>query len=410
MDQVKMIFAILHKQLFWVICGIVTITATGAWYVSAASLAEEEKKNSSQANSIFNGAKNLAGGKGAIPNDVTAVEMDKRVAAHMKSVRDAWEVQFEDQKHVLVWPTDLSETLRERVEPLRPIETAVPYEPGKPDILPPSTRELYRDFIDPHIPKLADRIRAKWLAKGARPLADGEVEPVYIVEWSQSDQAQIQARLTNYADKKSRIPTTLEILYTQEDLWIYQALLDIVQRTNGDVSHSRSAKIKAIDYIRIGRDVIPSSGQIERLDRGKGAAKKKRLAGSKDPAGGRYVTENYTPMTGEMLRNGGYAVAKRMPVQLGFLMDQREIDTLLVECGNSPLPVEVQQVRINVHKKVKDNGKTFDRPVEIFGIIYIYNEPDDATLSPAGDDSTGEGTPPADGAPAGNPDGGEPAP
>src|SRR4029079_12275413 len=41
------------------------------------------------------------------------------------------------------------------------------------------------------------------------------------------------------------------------------------------------------------------------------------------------------------------AVAKRMPVRMQFTMDQRKLTTLLAECGNSKLPVEVRQVRIN---------------------------------------------------------------
>src|SRR5205823_6321603 len=41
------------------------------------------------------------------------------------------------------------------------------------------------------------------------------------------------------------------------------------------------------------------------------------------------------------------AVAKRMPVRMHFTMDQRKLTTLLAECGNSKLPVEVRQVRIN---------------------------------------------------------------
>jgi hypothetical protein len=41
------------------------------------------------------------------------------------------------------------------------------------------------------------------------------------------------------------------------------------------------------------------------------------------------------------------AVAKRVPVRLVFKMDQRRVATLLAECGNSKLPVEVKQVRVN---------------------------------------------------------------
>ena len=41
------------------------------------------------------------------------------------------------------------------------------------------------------------------------------------------------------------------------------------------------------------------------------------------------------------------AVAKRMPVRIRVAIDQRKLNVLLAQCGNSKLPVEVRQVRIN---------------------------------------------------------------
>ena len=76
-----------------------------------------------------------------------------------------------------------------------------------------------------------------------------------------------------------------------------------------------------------------------------------------------------------------------MPVFLRLVMDQRELPDLLTECANSKLPVEVKQLRVNAGKSSRDGAKasdkqatvkaeiTYDVPVELLGVIYIYNKP-----------------------------------
>jgi hypothetical protein len=94
-----------------------------------------------------------------------------------------------------------------------------------------------------------------------------------------------------------------------------------------------------------------------------------------------------------------------MPVFMELIVDEREIPKLLVECANSPLPVEVNQLRVNPTKGTEtktpipgqDIGagarSSYDVPVEICGIIYIYNPPDTAKLgtgaAPAADAQAG---------------------
>ena len=147
-----------------------------------------------------------------------------------------------------------------------------------------------------------------------------------------------------------------------------------------------------------------------------------------DPAHGRYVNKDYEPLSGQEVRadfasEPYLAVAKRIPVRMRFMMDQRQINRLLVECSNSPLTVEIRQIRLNrppaeggtsarpatTSSRFGQNksyggsnvgGLTptqlavmsgadndpevadfpFDRPVEIFGIVYIFNPVNDEQL------------------------------
>jgi hypothetical protein len=173
-----------------------------------------------------------------------------------------------------------------------------------------------------------------------------------------------------------------------------------------------------------------------------------------DPADYRYVDRNYAPLTAAKLRGAAtsknpdeayLAVAKRMPVRMSLVMDQRKLNTFLVECGNSPLTVEVRQVRFNKTGSAGGDGGNsmtgpgpdggspgtfgggirptgpgamspfsggpsgensrdlnphpWDRPVEIYGIVYIYNPPDPEKLKLATTGSPGP-TSPAPAAPA----------
>lgn len=145
-----------------------------------------------------------------------------------------------------------------------------------------------------------------------------------------------------------------------------------------------------------------------------------------DPAENRYVNNEYEPIAAADLRsamasssseNAFLNVAKRLPVKLTVKMDQRKLPQLLTACGNARLMVEVRQVRINVKGGPKGGSAggmgmeglgipspassgfgelgsgmemggmgsgrigqaedyPFDLPIDVYGVIYIYNPPD----------------------------------
>ena len=75
-----------------------------------------------------------------------------------------------------------------------------------------------------------------------------------------------------------------------------------------------------------------------------------------DPANYRYVDNEYHPLPAQRVREAMRAgtpedaflvVAKRMPIRLRLIVDQRKLHRLLAEFGNSALPVEIRQVRVN---------------------------------------------------------------
>ena len=87
---------------------------------------------------------------------------------------------------------------------------------------------------------------------------------------------------------------------------------------------------------------------------------------SLDPAEGRYVDNQYQALKAETLRSAlrsdttadaFLVVAKRMPVRMRLVVDERKLPRLLAQFGNAFLPVEVRQVRIN---RGKEAGGSYD--------------------------------------------------
>ncbi len=221
-------------------------------------------------------------------------------------------------------------------------------------------------------------------------------------------------------------PTTKELLYVQENLWVYHALLDIIARVNETATGHYNAKIKDINMLAIARHAAqefqaasapgkiylpaaqsgastPAAQPLSTSLGGKGTASNAALLAVQDE--GRYVDAKGQPLAAGAAAPPEF---KRMPIYLQVMMDQREVSLLLAECANSPLPVEVHQVRINPASLSKKNklgvfgGKRgaasnpgqdgggdqdlnpYDMPVEVFGIIYIYNRPNRAKLDVIG--------------------------
>jgi len=266
-----------------------------------------------------------------------------------------------------------------------------------------------------------------------------------VVTWSVQNQGEFEARLVlPYEDVP---PTTRAILYAQEDLWVLESLVDMIKKTNGDAMTRSQAAIKEIRYIKIGKEVLPPSavgfsvirpaplageggeggeGGAEGGASGDAAVSGDLGGGEPPPASGdaalqtapvdpveqivkmRYYDEKYEPIADLETLKANAAVAKRIPVRLMVLIDQRRINKLLVEAANAPLTFEVRQLRFNptdtgagafggmVSRAEGPSGllggqasrvrtltdyQSFDRWVELFGIIYIFNPVNEALLN-----------------------------
>jgi len=285
-----------------------------------------------------------------------------------------------------------------------------------------------------------------------------------IVFWDPEDQKQIVLTHFHWPE---RAPKLFEILYAHEDYKILEALLNVIAQTNGPVAARHNAVITDIRSLKIGKRVLQDGtggrfGAIALPEQGAGTGpgglgEGGGLQGAPTPAplstpgsnaggvmqpggegvpgvegegGGlgeseasalqnRYVDKNYLPLPASKLKEIAeqqsapddiyLAIAKRMPVLIHLVMDERKIPELLINCANYSIPIEVRQVRVSQDPAragqlaldfasegssgssgYRDGGRNFSPSggntsssvsathdykvhVQIYGIVYIYN-------------------------------------
>jgi hypothetical protein len=266
-------------------------------------------------------------------------------------------------------------------------------------------RSHYNNYIRDHFPKLPKIVGALETPEGESGGFDGGFdvrafldrnrnrgggndrnenavvdEPEFIVVWA--DQEQVRNQLY-----PSQTPTAKRIWKTQEDLWVYEALLTIIANTNNAANADRfsNAAIRVIESLEVGRSAAEASrgrGRIDTVSGPPAAGGEPMGEGGYDPSmtadvarGGGEMSGGMDGMTGRTIEgeandaelfNNRYVSAdgapiadpgdgsasfgaefKRLPVRMRLWMDQRWLPHLIAECANAPLQVEVQEVRVN---------------------------------------------------------------
>jgi hypothetical protein len=441
MDKFKVFLATALKHVFWIVCGVVVAVSVASWYLARSSLQKQVATNLASIEKDYGTVKTVKD-KTNHPNEFSQKGMDQLNKGVLESVLNAWEAQFTQQTNLLRWPSELGEDFVTTVRTLLPIELKVDYDAAKTPPTPLGQelkvdfRQRYANYVERLLPRLADVIGAKWSAKAAttgmmsgmgdmyapdmsatsptpEATAPRRGEKPQIVFWSTGDQGQLMGNHFNWSKQRDSAPTTLQLLYAQEDLWVLTALMNVIKTANGDAESRHEAVVKTIESILIGRQASGRAGQVMLFRGGAPGGEMNMMPGygpgaasppgmmpatsaesatpgagpaspgptmpgpmpgtmpssgpgmegmpgmarmSLDPADRRYVGMDYLPLPAETLRSAMksekpedayYVVAKRMPVRMRLIVDQRKLHRFLTACGNCPLPVEVRQLRVN---------------------------------------------------------------
>ncbi|MDA8967966.1 hypothetical protein N9F76_01595, partial [bacterium] len=411
MDQLKTQLAVIGKHGFWISSVLVLLVSLGCWYWSTTTLQKENESQTSMINSNITSVKSVQDDLHKIPNDLSHQEMEKLISKRRGEVLKSWEKLYDRQKDILVWPTNtfndrfLNEFIKKDGTVKLPFEHYVKFPTEDKDELATTLRRQYANYISNTLPKLAAVAGTEWTADfdqksglgmgmemggaegrtGIGPNSGIEVdvtgastEP--LVKWSSTSQSAVLGDLFPW---RPETPKTLEIYYSQENLWILRQLLEIISDVNGDAEQSYQAKIHEIVQIAIGKSVSTTPGNISKpgetagadggmgmgmegmpdMDMGMGDMGDMGGMGGgpggstdvKDPAENRYLNVKNEPIAGATLRNAlesnqpndaSLAVAKRVPVMMKLNMNQTAVHELVALCGSADLMVEVHQVRV----------------------------------------------------------------
>jgi hypothetical protein len=176
-------------------------------------------------------------------------------------------------------------------------------------------------------------------------------------------------------------PTSAQIWIAQEDIWVYNSLIHIVRNINDRVKATgpHNAAIKRIQSMLIGKDasqIVRNPNILMPLGPLTGGGMAGDMMGdgmissdssSSMSSDGSMMGDGMSaaPMTEEdifkYLKRNRYvdlemkplgeddappmAEVNIMPVCLDLIVDQRRVSEILVECANSPMPIDVKLVR-----------------------------------------------------------------
>ncbi len=285
---------------------------------------------------------------------VPAAEMGQKVRRLSKLREDgfrAWATLFEDQREKNPWPAELGQDFLTLINSI-----------DEDDEIPARYRERYLNFVEAYPDDLFNVV-------DLRRTDESTGETAGIVEWDVSDRRRIQDQL----DWDS-IPTTRQVRLTQEDLWVYKALLSAIAAANKGAASRRDASVMAIRTLRIGRDaLVGKPAGVERA--GQATPKEERYGG---PLDGRYADADGKPLAADA--EPPFAEFKMLPLRAVLVADQRKIAGLLVAFANASLPVEVRRVRLFKaaagEEDLPEEYGPYTASLEIEGVVYIINPPD----------------------------------
>ena len=433
MDKLKFAKEAFKKYHFWVLCVVVLAMAMTAWGYAANDQDKRFEDRKRELDSAFDKVGSVSR-RPDHPNPKLIDAVKQQTQDLKKTVFEAWKILYEDQQNKNKLPENLSEGFKKAFMALGE---------GEKDKLEREHLWEYQGFVPKYVNELEtsiDRrkpdeertdgtggdevgagrpggavgaVEANVAARGgpAREGADQDEqeEETGKVIW---ENPEIRKISDNWG---GRTPTTAEVRLAQEDFWVYEALIRIINKVNETATSHSGAGVKQIFALQIGKDAAgawsdPGASVVLAPTAGDGGSPT-----SSSPIEARYVDDEGEALGGS--ESSPYAEFNMMPICMRLMIDQKKLSKLLAECANSSMPIEVRRVRLCpgegsppldlTHLAAEEKAASgpahaafasrtpgrhgraasgssasvartspMDISIEILGIIYIYNPPD----------------------------------
>ncbi len=322
MDQLAPVIAWTKKNIFWLVCGSLSVAMVIVWFLITNGINDERskqeallKKSVSTAKGIKTVTANILPKNGVVateeevisahPNETSKQGMQEELSKTIDSIVAAWNIRKQAQDSILVWPKCIpSEDFVEHFSRFNPPETMPDELNSAVDPRMEQMLTLYRAKIPEQISYLCgdDVLRAYWkydpkYSEGAAPIEDeddgdptgggfgrggfgagagaGSGAPTltsptidmnqFAVRWSDKNQDLWNQKLTTfngYDGNQFDYPSPLQCYMLQQDLWLLEAMFRIIREVNGDSAANDLSIIKNIDHVAFGREVGGKLGEL----------------------------------------------------------------------------------------------------------------------------------------------------
>jgi hypothetical protein len=257
MDQVRTFLAAVKKYHFWILCGLAVLIGLGMTLSANHSLLKSYEDEKGKISSAQGSVAPLATGDHANEKWVTAVKT--MTDASRQEVYKTWEKLYQDQvKNVFLWPPDLTD------DPAFLKEFAAADDQTEKKLDRNQLKELGDRYISyiakVTLPHLASIIDAEWTvadekgaARNPRGVgADGAAVSESVSHKMTWDSADQEHKVEDYNwDER---PSRLDMQYTQEEMWVMEALFNAIKRANSNAKGSYDAAVRQLTEVLVGYD------------------------------------------------------------------------------------------------------------------------------------------------------------
>ena len=323
MDQLAPVIAWTKKNIFWLVCGTLSVAMIFVWFLTTGDINEQRSKQEAALKSSVSTAKGIKSvmasalptngpveteeeGIPAHPNETSLQGMREELSATIDSIVAAWKIRKQAQDSILVWPKCIpSNRFIEAFSKYNPPETMPDEENSAARTNMEQMLTLYKAKIPEQMSYLCgdDVLRAYWkfdpkFADDSIPVEDeddgstpgggfgggsgagfgagaGSGAPTltssavdlnqFAVRWSDKNQDLWHSKLTTFNGYDGNLfdyPTPLQCYMLQQDLWLLEAMFRIIREVNGDSAANDLSIIKNIDHVAFGREVGGKLGEL----------------------------------------------------------------------------------------------------------------------------------------------------
>ena len=474
-DSIRPHLEFVGKYHFWLLIPLVPLILLPVLLLTNGKLAAEIASRRSDITSRIKAMSDIDAIE-PHPNDSWATDLSKRTVDVKQETLREWQRFWDSQESLRVWPAELGPDFLQRVRSLKPegklprplleryqnmIRSVVRKLPARmgADEMMLGTGAMGMAATRP----ATDPGRLPPGVPGAPQMVQ---RPLPLVQWNPSDQQLLYKSL-----EWEKPPTTVQVLLAQEELQVYGLLCELIARVNKPATGPFNAPIPYVQTLAVGYVAVegdPATATASRIWKPTVSGAAPVAAGNPDdPAsfsgGGTavgsgpkpghprfggggpakpaassnpdfeevaapvatgvpdaafrnwiYVDSKGMPLTGETLETAPDAMMVHlMPFFLKVIIDQRKIDSLLVEMASSAVPLDVREIRINPGSSAgggfsggaqaaptTSGGRPNDVVVELRGTVALATPPSrkrlelDPVEPPAGGEAKAPDAPP----------------